>query len=200
MSLIDTYKEKIGYGARNNLFKVQFTIPTKVSEQFNKIKSISASNLASNIDLMIDRINMPHTRNIETVSRINFGNEYFTIAKSRQLGSEAYEEITLNFRNTEDYIARDLFSLWINMIQKPRYGTYTGERLLPSEYKTDSLKIQMLDKDMTTVIREVVCNGCFPLDVDNMDLGYEAGKEEIRSTEVRLSVDYYTTNVLDYTL
>jgi hypothetical protein len=192
MAQIDVYKQQIGYGARNNLFKVSFIAPIAIKNLYAKLNNVVIEDI---VNLIIDKINMPHTRNIEALTRINFGNEYFTIAKSKQLGAEAYEEVTFSFRNTEDFKVRDFMSVWINAIQNPRFGTYSGIRLSPQEYKADNFKIQMLDKDLTTVIREVTCYGAFPIELDSFELGFEGGKEEIKSTEVKFSVDYYTTTV-----
>lgn len=178
MGLIDAYKEVIGYGARDNLFKISMTIPPLVSSNFSGIDEV--------LNFMPHKVAFPKNRDVE-VQRIQYANEFFTLDKGRK--PDDYAEIDFTFRNSQDFKYRSIFEYWLNLIQKPRFGTYDGVRVKPSDYKVNNIKIQILTNDLKTVTKEAILYGAYPIDIDGFDLKYEPA--DLRESILKFACDYY---------
>ena len=100
---IDDYKSKLGYGARSNLFLVELTLPAFL---VNPV-------LEEEVRIMAEKFTMPPARSINEIA-VPIAGETFKLAGDKS----AEIDVTLSFKNTEDYRLRNMFELWIDTIQQ----------------------------------------------------------------------------------
>jgi hypothetical protein len=197
MANIDAYKVYLGAGARENLFKLEVQVPASViasgllSELSQSILtsiggainiSISSPKVNDIIPIMVHEINFPATRKI-TSSAIVYEGETYHLPNER----EKPTEITLKFRNEENFYTHHIFEVWMNYIMKPKFGPHKGNMARHDTFKTDVFNIFMLNKNFVPS-KKVSCLGVYPISVSEISLDYTKGN--IVETTVILSVDH----------
>ena len=152
MSNIDNYKARLGYGVRTNLFRIEITLPTAIT------------NVAADINLLCHKVNFPKPRDVTPIE-IDYLGEKFKVAGEKG----TYEDITIEWREPSDFAVRNAIEEWLRFIQKENRNDGDGTRSAPGDYKSSSFKIYMLGKYLKPV-KGVLVRGAFPLSLTSYSL------------------------------
>jgi len=137
---------------------------------------------------MIRTIKVPKPRE-NTKQFIEYVGEFMNYVGERG----DYGDVDITFSNKLSMDHKNALEYWMNLIQRQYSGVRagaTGVRLSPQEYKTDTFKIFIMNKDLVD-IREFVGYGVFPKTVNSFELGYSTDNGNIHDTTVAFSIDYY---------
>jgi len=167
MAKIDDYKARLGYGARTNLFSLNFTLPFGVDAQ------------AEEMEILVHKINWPAERPITEIG-IKYQGDDFKIAGDKG----AVEDITIEFMNAENFNVRNALVLWHQTIQRD----ITGLRTSPELYKAN-VDITILDH-LGQPIKKVKLVGAWPKTIDSIPLDASADGTIVPSSVV-LSIDWF---------
>lgn len=167
---IDDFKAKlVGGGSRSNLFRVKINYPTYVGGD-SEISSF-----------MIKSAQLPASTMAEIV--VPFRGRQLKIA-----GDRTFEPWTVTVINDTNFAVRDAMERWSNGINAHSANTGITN---PTDYQSD-LIVEQLDKD-GTVIKTYNFRGCFPTNIDAIELSYES-ENQIEEFGVTFQVQYWESN------
>lgn len=165
---IDDIKQRLGYGARSNLFMIQLKFPSLLALDVDT---------ETEFTILCEKGQLPGTRAIEPIS-VPFMGDFFNIP-----GDKAAEpEITYSFRNTENMKLRNAFELWHDVIQED----LSGKRTSPLVHKSPSFFVMQLDKSKI-VVKKVELIGAYPANINVLD--YDRTTAENSVTEITFNID-----------
>jgi len=145
---IDSLKANISGVFFANLFEAQITLPQLLNEYSNDAKGI--------LSLTIEEVNMPG----RALTTVDAGGDYYP-SYALPFGYKN-NEITLTFMLTDDYKARNLIELWLDLIVDQ--STYLVR--YPDVY-LGGLNIRQLNAQQET-IHEVLCEGAYPKGMEDI--------------------------------
>jgi hypothetical protein len=172
---IDDYKSKLGYGARSNLFLTELTLPAFL---VNPV-------LEEEVRIMAEKFTMPPARAINEIA-VPIAGETFKLAGDKT----AEIDVTLSFKNTEDYRLRNMFELWIDTIQQD----ITGLRTSPQNYKATQFFVSQLNH-RNEVTKKVELIGAWPKTINQIDFDLTTDGT-ILLTDVTFGIDGHNTVLL----
>jgi hypothetical protein len=183
VSKIDQYKSNLGYGVRNNLYSIKIQKPMMSLLLFGNGNDVEDREF---MDVMIHDVNLPKQRELE-VQSLMYWNEKISLPKTLK----PIEDVTIKFRNDDKMWLRSYFEAWISGIKNPNFGVHLGTESTPLLFKS-KIYIQVYSNDLKTVIREVLCDGAYPISVSSFSLS-SGGDGTITETDVVFSIDWVET-------
>ena len=167
---VDDFKAKLkGGGARPNLFKATINFPAYAGGDV-EITSF-----------LCEAAQLPGS--IMGVITIPFRGRQLKIA-----GDRTFDTWTPTIINDTDFKVRDSMERWMNGINAHRANTGIST---PVDYQAD-LVVEQLDRD-ESVLKTYNFRGCFPTNVQPIDLSY-ANNDEIERFAVEFQVQYWESN------
>lgn len=167
---VDDFKAKLkGGGARPNLFKATINFPAYAGGDV-EITSF-----------LCEAAQLPGS--IMGVITIPFRGRQLKIA-----GDRTFDTWSPTIINDTDFKVRDSMERWMNGINAHRANTGIST---PVDYQAD-LVVEQLDRD-ESVLKTYNFRGCFPTNVQPIDLSY-ASNDEIERFTVEFQVQYWESN------
>lgn len=166
-SSIDKFRATLtntGLGRPNN-FIVNFSLPNYVSTSISAdIKSLfGVTSFDSDLGLLCNEASLP-SRKLNTV-------EVKTSGFSRKVPNNyTYEDITFSFIDTNDHLAYNIFSNWMDGINNP----YTNSGKFYDDYTSD-IKVNLLDKENKTT-KYISMIKAYPISIDSLPLSWESSE------------------------
>jgi hypothetical protein len=168
---VEEVKTILGYGARKNLWKVRFGLPNILA---------AAAELENQIELLAKSAILPGTRTIEPIP-MTYKGETWTLAGEKG----TYDaELKISFENPQNWAQRNIFELWINIIQQD----FTSLRTSPLVYKSSSFTVTHLGNDLEPT-RMFRFKGVYPKQVNHLELA--AGEGGLLVTDVTFAIDNF---------
>ena len=167
---VDDFKAKLkGGGARPNLFKATINFPAYAGGDVEITSFLcEAAQLPGSIMGMIT---------------IPFRGRQLKIA-----GDRTFDTWTPTIINDTDFKVRDSMERWMNGINAHKANTGLTS---PVDYQAD-LVVEQLDRD-ESVLKTYNFRGCFPTNVQPIDLAYGTN-DEIERFQVEFQVQYWESN------
>ena len=167
---VDDFKAKLkGGGARPNLFKATINFPAYAGGDV-EITSF-----------LCEAAQLPGS--VMGVITIPFRGRQLKIA-----GDRTFDTWTPTIINDTDFKVRDSMERWMNGINAHKANTGLST---PVDYQAD-LVVEQLDRD-ESVLKTYNFRGCFPTNVQPIDLSY-ATNDEIERFQVEFQVQYWESN------
>jgi len=166
---VDTFKNKVGAGGRGNLYRVEISFPPGLQSILDTPEE--------DFSILCTAATLPSGKVIET-EEINYFGEVFKI----DTGRGGVDDITLEFKNTENLGLRDLFEKWRDLVQQKR----TGIKGAPEEYKVNNVYIAQLNR-LKVPTYQIKVVGFFPVSVE--DLSFSPDEKGTTSTSIACSID-----------
>jgi hypothetical protein len=159
-------------GARPSLFQVNLTLPFDMTDPVASQKFTFTCNATTIPPANIGSVPVPY-----------FGR------KIKLAGDREFEDWSVTVMNDEDFIVRNMFEKWSNLMNTlvSNYKTVPG-----NSYKANDATITQYAKD-GAVIRNYSIVGLFPISVSSMDLNWDA-TNTIQSFGVTFAYDYWVPN------
>jgi hypothetical protein len=174
MANISDFKANFsGGGARSNLFQVICLFP---------IFTISGSVATQKIQFLCHGAELPKTT--LTAHEISFQGRTISVAGERA----KYEPMTLDVYNDTDFALRTAFESWADAIQNANSLQGISD---PSAYQVE-LSINQLDRN-GNILKSYTLVDCFPTEVGEIKLSFDAGGEQIETFAVAMTYNYWTT-------
>ena len=167
---IDTFKNKLtGGGARANSFKVDMKFPGGLT---------GAGDATENMEFLCSAAQLPG----QTIGEIQvpFRGRNLYVA-----GDRTFEAWTVTCYNDIEFSVRNMFEMWMNMINKMSDNSGTST---PSGYQASASVMQL--NQAGTGIMTYTFQGMWPTTLGNIDVSYET-TDAIETYDVTLRYNYF---------
>jgi hypothetical protein len=125
MSGYDDFKQKLGYGARANLFEIEVSVPTIVATAMGK----DVKTIASDLKFLVSGFPIP-TKKIGDINVLYQG-EPLNLA-----GDISYDDsIAFAYLNDTDYYVRTVIENWIGLIINPSNNARANPNIYKQTFK-----------------------------------------------------------------
>lgn len=167
--------ELIGDGARPNLFQVNLTFPTLVS---------NGSVASKKVTFMARAAQLPGS-SVGTVPIYYFGREM------KFAGNRTFADWTLQIINDEDFAIRRSLESWLNSINSHQGNLRNASAGSPTSYTTDASVVQYGKSGQ--VLKSYNFVGMFPIDVAPIDLDWSSN-DSIEEYSVTFAYQYWESD------
>ena len=164
MSGYDDFKSKIGYGARSNLYELEFNCPSEVATAMG----INTAKIVDDMKLLVSGLSVP----AKTIGVITTPYQGEVVNLS---GDPTFEAMTFTFINDMDYEARSILENWLALMVDPSSNARTN----PSVYKQNIKLYHCSNEVDATTGRKLrkkgwILEGAFPTTVSAVDKKWDA--------------------------
>lgn len=169
---INSFKAKLQQGgARPNLYRVFMTFPT-LAETGSETEEMT---------FMCKAAQIPGST--QGLIEVPFMGRTFKVA-----GDKTFEDWTVTIINDNDFLIRNAFERWTNLIQSHEGNIGFTE---PQNYFTNA-RVEQLDRQHN-VVKQYTLVDMFPQIVEPIELGYE-NTDVIEEFNVTMSYQYWTSD------
>jgi len=196
MGMVDDYRRKLERGTRLNYFKLEISL-----QEYNASTILPDTATAEGLDtieILAHEVNVPKPRVINPITIDKHG-EKFNIP-----GDKAeYEDITVNWRNEENFKSYEFILNWLNAIQKENFNkgavSNSNTRLIenPEKLKANGV-ITMYDGDPNgagSPTLKCFIQGMFPVDLTGYPMSFDSKEELALNTVIFKPDSYYFKNI-----
>lgn len=167
---ISQFKSKLQFGgARPNLFRVILTFPS----------AVSAGGEEEELSFLCKAAQIP-AANVGTIE-VPFLGRVFKVA-----GDKTFEEWSITVLNDNDFLLRDAFERWHNLINSHEQNLGVVE---PADYMVDA-RVEQLNRQHEP-IKTYTFVDLYPSDIEAIDLSFE-NTDTIEEFGVTLQYQYWT--------
>ncbi len=173
MPTVDNYREKLGYGARTNLYLVEIRFPTILT-------AVANAQLEETISILCTSCSFPTSRKITKIAQ-----KYEGTTVGLPGDKEGEPDFTMTFDNEENLLAKLAFETWIDIIQADK----TSFRTSPSTFMCPWLAVTRLNHAKEPVKKARILQA-WPYDPgEQTELSRVEGGEKIEQTKIVFSTD-----------
>ena len=158
-------KDKLGLGARANLFEVSLSLPIGLAGNATDAwQGPLTTAIPSNLVLLVKAAQVPAF----TIGTIEV--PYKAGRRIKIPGDRTFADWTVTVINDENHVARRVFTAWIDMISRGNYNS--AFKSVVKNYYTDLTVSQL--KGSGNTVRIYKLNDAFPTDVSGVDLSMDS--------------------------